>query len=132
MTRLKRVRSSVLSGIAGARGSDEGPPGRFPPPASDSPSGAGGITDGRENMLECGMKREQLLRQLEVAKKRVVHAQDLFKRQQALMPTFQGTAFESEAQNLLAFLEDYRANKVAELDRLIDLLDGNADQDRAR
>jgi primosomal protein N'' len=78
------------------------------------------------------MKREQLLRQLEVAKKRVVHAQDLFKRQQALMPTFQGTAFESEAQNLLAFLEDYRANKVAELDRLIDLLDGNADQDRAR
>ena len=41
------------------------------------------------------------------------------------MPTFQGTRFESEARDLLAFLEDHRVNKVAELDRLLDLLDGS-------
>jgi hypothetical protein len=76
------------------------------------------------------MGREQLMRRLDAAKDRVAKADDLVRSQRAIMPTFLGTAFEAEARDLLVRLENYLANQIAELDIVLDLLDGNGDEQK--
>jgi hypothetical protein len=75
------------------------------------------------------MGREQLLRRLEAAKERLAKADDLVRRQRAILPSFLGTMFEPEARDLLVRLENYLANQIAELDSVLDLLDGNGGED---
>jgi hypothetical protein len=76
------------------------------------------------------MGREQLMRRLDAAKDRVAKADDLVRSHRAIMPTFLGTAVEAEARDLLVRLENYLANQIAELDIVLDLLDGNGDEQK--
>jgi hypothetical protein len=73
------------------------------------------------------MARGLLLSQLEAARAQVFHAEDLVARARAVLPLFSGTPMESDAQNLAVRLEDCLAGKIADMERLLDLLDGDTE-----